>query len=120
MNFPMTREALTAVAPSTLQQPAETRPTPPEASALPDVTFSTPPPPPLEGEDKAKQMFVKSRVLSLSTMILNSAKLGKKSHTLYIMRKELLADIAAGLAVNFPDSNVTPNTVSNTITVDWS
>ena len=69
---------------------------------------------------EANKMFVARRVSSLSTMMLNMAKSGKKSHVVQIVRKPLLADIAAGLKVNFPDSKVDVDDVTSTITVDWS
>jgi hypothetical protein len=64
--------------------------------------------------------IVASRVDSLSLEILEISRGGAKTHLIYIVNKVLLADIAAGLQKNFPDSKITVDDDALTIAVDWS
>lgn len=64
--------------------------------------------------------LVASRVESLSLEILQISRSGGKTHLIHIVRKVILADIAAGLQKNFPDSKITVDDDALTITVDWS
>ena len=116
MSFPMTRDALNAAVapPPDVPAPAVVDPDAPPAPAVVDPVAAA------AAEVEANKKFVAMRVTALSTMMLNMAKNGKKNHVVQIVRKPLLADIAAGLQVNFPDSKVVSDVEKSTITVDWS
>ena len=110
MSFPMTRDALKASAPA---PPAPTPVPAPVPAPVKPLALT-------QAQIDANKAFVSSRVNSLSSMMVTMAKAGKKSHVVTIVRKPLLADIVAGLKVNFPDSKFEVDEEKGTVNVDWS